>query len=46
MAVRKCPWTQNVESMSEDTQTELSGVEERWRVDDGCTRCVAVHESL
>ncbi len=25
---------------------ELSGVEERQRVEDGCTRCVAVHESF
>ncbi len=32
--------------MSEVTHTELSGVEERRRVDDGCTRCIAVHESF
>ncbi len=25
---------------------ELREVEDRWRVDDGCTRCVAVHESF
>ncbi len=37
----------DAESMSEaHTHMELCGVEERRIVDDGCTCCVAVHESF